>query len=107
MVCDETVDLIDYLKKVFEFFNEESCGKCNPCREGNQQMYLILDRISKGNGKMKDIQLMKDLAFAMSQASFCGLGQASCTALMSALNHRPDVFKNKMTDDEYAMERGF
>lgn len=107
VVCDETVDLIDYLKKVFEFFNEESCGKCNPCREGNQQMYLILDRISKGNGKMKDIQTMKDLAFAMSQASFCGLGQASCTALMSALNHRLDVFKSKMMDDEYAMERGF
>lgn len=92
VIADESVCLVDYLKKVFEFFIDESCGKCNPCREGNQQMYILLDKFSKGEGTEKDIETMKNLAEAMMQASFCGLGQAAPTALMSALTHRESEF---------------
>lgn len=90
VVADETVCLVDYLKKVFKFFNHESCGKCNPCREGNAQMYLILDKFTKGTAEESDIELMEDLAFAMEQSSFCGLGQSSANALVSVLTHRKD-----------------
>ncbi|WP_100065445.1 complex I 51 kDa subunit family protein [Miniphocaeibacter massiliensis] len=92
VIADDSVCLVDYLKKVFEFFIHESCGKCNPCREGNQQMYAILDKFSKGEGSEKDLEILKNLAYAMEQASFCGLGQAAPTALMSALKHREEEF---------------
>ncbi len=55
-------------------------------------MYILLDKFSKGEGTEKDIETMKNLAEAMMQASFCGLGQAAPTALMSALTHRESEF---------------
>lgn len=92
VIADETVCIVDYLKKVFEFFIHESCGKCNPCREGNQQMYELLDKFTKGEGRESDLEIMKNLAYTMEQASFCGLGQAAPTALMSALKYRENEF---------------
>lgn len=93
VLADDSVSLIEYLKKVMEFFIEESCGKCNPCREGNQQMYIILDRLSKGEGREGDLELMADLSDAMMRASFCGLGQASTTVVESVLKYRRNILE--------------
>lgn len=93
VVADDSVSLIEYLKKVLEFFIEESCGKCNPCREGNQQMYIILDRLSRGEGREGDLELMADLSDAMMRTSFCGLGQASTTVIESVLKYRRELLE--------------
>ena len=71
---DETVCIIDYLKKVSEFFIHESCGKCVPCREGNRQMYMILHRFATGLATERDFERMERLSFTMATASSCGLG---------------------------------
>lgn len=93
VLADDSVSLIEYLKKVIEFFIEESCGKCNPCREGNQQMYKILDRLSRKEGREGDLELMADLSDAMMRASFCGLGQAATTVIESVLKYRRDILE--------------
>ncbi len=93
VVMDETICLIDYLKKVAEFFIHESCGKCVPCREGNRQMYLLLHKFATGMATEKDLEIMERLSFTMSTASSCGLGQAACTALDSCLKHRRAEFE--------------
>lgn len=87
VVLDETMCIIDYLKKVSEFFIHESCGKCVPCREGNRQLYLILHKLATGMATEKDMERMERLSFTMAMASSCGLGQSATTALDSCLLH--------------------
>ena len=94
VVMDETVCIIDYLKKVSEFFIHESCGKCVPCREGNRQMYMILHRFATGLATERDFERMERLSFTMATASSCGLGQSACTALDSCLKHRREEFQS-------------
>lgn len=85
IVIDETNCIFDYLKCTTEFFLHESCGKCTPCREGNRQLYLILEKFENGTAKEEDIKIMKQLANTMTVASFCGLGQTAAKALISCL----------------------
>lgn len=87
VVLDESVCVIDYLKCVTEFFIHESCGKCTPCREGNKQLYAILDKFSKGTATAEDYTQLKRLSELLAKASFCGLGQAAATALNTCLKH--------------------
>jgi NADH-quinone oxidoreductase subunit F len=87
VVMDESVCVIDYLKCVTEFFIHESCGKCTPCREGNKQLYVILDKFSKGTATQDDYSLIKRISGLLAKGSFCGLGQAASTALNSCLKH--------------------
>ena len=81
VVMDEDVCVIDYLKGVTEFFIHESCGKCTPCREGNKQIHEILDKMTKGTAVPADLDVLKRLIATMTNASFCGLGQAAAVAL--------------------------
>ena len=93
VVLDDTVCIIDYLKKVSEFFIHESCGKCVPCREGNRQMYMILHKFATGLATEKDFERLERLSFTMATASSCGLGQSASTALDSCLKHRREEFQ--------------
>ncbi|MBP2636328.1 MAG: hndC 1 [Firmicutes bacterium] len=81
VVMDEDVCVIDYLKGVTEFFIHESCGKCTPCREGNKQIYAMLCKLSAGEATQEDMQILRRLIDTMTNASFCGLGQAATIAL--------------------------
>jgi NADH-quinone oxidoreductase subunit F len=84
-VYDESVSVLDYLRCVAEFFIHESCGKCVPCREGNKMLLRYLNALSEEGALSKEsLSHIKELASAMSRASFCGLGQTSPTALKSA-----------------------
>jgi NADH-quinone oxidoreductase subunit F len=87
VVMDESICVIDYLKCVTEFFIHESCGKCTPCREGNKQLYFLLDKFTQGTATKEDYILMERLSNLLAKASFCGLGQAAATALNSCLKN--------------------
>lgn len=87
VVLDESVCVVDYLKGVTEFFIHESCGKCTPCREGNQKVYEILCKLSDGTATRQDLNLLKRLINTMTVASFCGLGQSATVALATCLKH--------------------
>lgn len=89
-VADDSVCMIDYLRATSKFFEHESCGKCTPCREGNRHISRIFDKMTKGQSSMKDIDILTKTCQAMSEASFCGLGQTAPTAIISALKYFKD-----------------
>jgi len=85
IVLDETADLWRTVQRVARFFREESCGQCVPCRVGTQRQLEIVDRLAEGRGRAGDMDLLRDLAGAMTDASICGLGQTASSAVISAL----------------------
>lgn len=99
MVIDDYNTILDIVENIMTFFIRESCGKCTPCREGNQRIYEILHRINIGEGEMADLELLEELAETMRVASLCGLGQSSSSAVITSMqNFREDYLK--------AIERG-
>ncbi|WP_371362174.1 NADP-reducing hydrogenase subunit HndC [Sporomusa rhizae] len=96
VVMDEDVCVIDYLKGVTEFFIHESCGKCTPCREGNKQIYAILCRLSEGEASQDDMVILRRLIDIMTNASFCGLGQAAAVALNTCWKHFKSEFEDHL-----------
>ena len=98
IVLDEDDCMVDVAKFFLDFTMDESCGKCTPCRIGSKQLYMILDRITCGNGVEEDIELMKTLSKSMVMASLCGLGQTASNPVMSTLNNFIDEYKAHIID---------
>jgi NADP-reducing hydrogenase subunit HndC len=87
LICDEETCVVDLAKVLLNFFRVESCGKCNPCRIGNQRAYEILTNISEGTGKMQDLNDLTTLANNLYELSNCGLGQTSGAPIRDILNY--------------------
>lgn len=87
LICDEDTCVIDLAKVLLNFFRKESCGKCNPCRIGNQRAYEILTNISEGTGTLKDLTDLMNLSDNLYQLSNCGLGQTAGAPIRDILNH--------------------
>ena len=83
IVMDEDDCVVDVAKFYMEFCVDESCGKCSPCRIGTRQLYTILDKISRGNGEMTDLEKLKDIGQAMRFSSLCALGQSAPNPTLS------------------------
>jgi NADH-quinone oxidoreductase subunit F len=83
MVFDDTVDLVDIVRRIARFFREESCGQCVPCRVGTVRQDEALERLALHGGR-GDAALLNDIARAMRDASICGLGQTAANAVASA-----------------------
>jgi NADP-reducing hydrogenase subunit HndC len=77
LICDETTCVVDLAKVLLNFFRIESCGKCNPCRIGNQRMYEIVTNITEGTAQLKDLEDLETLSRNLVELSNCGLGQTS------------------------------
>ncbi len=88
MAFDETVNLPDILVRVAQFFRDESCGQCVPCRVGTVRQEELLARLAAGaprGSRDDEIALLNDIAQAMRDASICGLGQTASGAIQSAI----------------------
>ena len=99
MTFSKNRDLLQILKNVNNFFVEESCGICVPCRTGN---YLLKKKIRKfllGHADQKDLKDIKEWSKIIKRASRCGLGQTSSTALLCAMKKFPQVFQNKISEN--------
>ncbi|MEG1953518.1 MAG: NADH-quinone oxidoreductase subunit NuoF [Hydrogenoanaerobacterium sp.] len=92
IVMDEDTCMVDIAKFFLEFTVDESCGKCAPCRIGTKRLYEILDRITKGQGEMEDIQRLKDLSVFIKENSLCGLGQTAPNPVLSTLHFFEDEY---------------
>ena len=77
IVLDEDDCMVDIAKFFMTFSQDESCGKCTPCREGTVRMMEILDRITAGKGTLEDLDKLKRLGTLMKKTSLCGLGRAA------------------------------
>jgi len=87
LICDEDTCVVDLAKVLVNFFRVESCGKCTPCRIGNQRAYTLLTNIANGVGKLEDLEELRTLNDSLTQLSNCGLGQTAGTPLRDVLNH--------------------
>ncbi|MFC1994196.1 NADH-quinone oxidoreductase subunit F [Chloroflexota bacterium] len=96
IVFDESRDVIDIVYKTMEFFAEESCGKCAPCRQGNEALLEILGHFSRGQGLSGDIKTLQDVSSAMMLSSLCGLGQASPNVVIDTLEYFPDAYESRI-----------
>ena len=98
VVMDETSCMVAIAKFYLEFTCEESCGKCTPCRVGNKRMLEILDKITKGNGTMQDLQELRNLADVIKDTALCGLGQTSPNPVLSTLDNFWDEYVEHVVD---------
>lgn len=92
LVIDQRTSVLDFLRATQEFFFHESCGQCTPCREGNIQMKLLLEKVAAGTHTAENLQSMKKIIMIMKNASLCGLGETAQNALSCALDLFPECF---------------
>jgi NADH:ubiquinone oxidoreductase subunit F (NADH-binding) len=93
---NEDVDIVDILWSIIRFFRHESCGKCNPCSNGNPVLYKLIDKIRKGKGKEADLDMMIKVSEIMNKTSFCALGQSPYMPIKSAIDNFRDDFLKRM-----------
>jgi NADH:ubiquinone oxidoreductase subunit F (NADH-binding)/(2Fe-2S) ferredoxin/NAD-dependent dihydropyrimidine dehydrogenase PreA subunit len=87
IVMDEDTCVVDVARYFLNFLADESCGKCIPCREGIQQMLVILNRICEGNGREEDLETLTDLGDMMRDCALCALGQTAPNPVLSTLQY--------------------
>lgn len=92
IVMDEDNCMVDIAKFFLEFTVDESCGKCTPCRIGTKRMYEILDKITKGQGTLEDIDKLEALCYHIKANSLCGLGQTAPNPVLSTLKYFRDEY---------------
>jgi NADH-quinone oxidoreductase subunit F len=88
MVFDETTDIVGTLRRIAQFFRDESCGQCVPCRVGSVRQEELLTRLAAGSqvrARDEELTLLREIGQAMRDASICGLGQTASSAIESAL----------------------
>ncbi len=98
IVMDEDNCMVDIAKFFLEFTVDESCGKCTPCRIGTKRLYEILDRITKGNGTLEDIDKLEDLCKYIKENSLCGLGQSAPNPVLSTIRYFKDEYISHVVD---------
>jgi NADH:ubiquinone oxidoreductase subunit F (NADH-binding) len=97
VVFDESRDVIDFVHRTMAFLNEESCGKCTPCREGTEVMVEIYSRLVNGEGAQDDIVQLEELSSAMMLSSLCGLGQAAPIPVLDTLKYFRNEYQNRIS----------
>jgi NADH:ubiquinone oxidoreductase subunit F (NADH-binding) len=101
VVFDESRDVIDFVRRTMEFLNEESCGKCTPCREGTEVMVEIYSRLVDGEGAQDDIVQLEALSSAMMLSSLCGLGQAAPIPVLDTLKYFRNEYQNRISQSVF------
>jgi len=98
VVMDEDTCMVDVAKYFLSFTQDESCGKCTPCREGTKAMLDILERITKGEGTEEDLQLLEDLAVSIKETALCGLGKTAPNPVLTTLRYFRDEYLTHIRD---------
>ncbi len=98
VVMDENTCMVEVARFFMSFTQNESCGKCVPCREGTKRMLEILERITAGNGVPEDIDLLLELAETISATALCGLGKTAASPVLSTLKYFRDEYEAHIVD---------
>jgi len=92
IVMDEDSCMVDVARYFLDFLRDESCGKCTPCREGNQRMFEILDKICSGRATEDDLTLLEDIADVTKTTSLCALGKSAPNPVLSTIRYFRDEY---------------
>ena len=98
IVMDEDDCMVNIAKFYLDFTQDESCGKCTPCRLGTKRMYEILDKITNGEGTMEDITKLRNLGKMIKDSALCGLGQTAPNPVLSTLEYFYDEYLAHIQD---------
>ncbi|MBQ3242155.1 MAG: NADH-quinone oxidoreductase subunit NuoF [Oscillospiraceae bacterium] len=98
IVMDEDTCMVDIAKFFLEFTVDESCGKCTPCRIGTKRLLEMLDKITKGQGTLEDLDKMEELCYHIKANSLCGLGQSAPNPVLSTLKYFRDEYVAHIVD---------
>ncbi|MFC1829934.1 NADH-ubiquinone oxidoreductase-F iron-sulfur binding region domain-containing protein, partial [Thermodesulfobacteriota bacterium] len=98
IVMDQDTCMVDIARYFLDFLQEESCGQCNPCREGIKRMLEILNDICAGNGKDGDIELLEELGAMVQKFSLCGLGTTAANPVLTTILYFRDEYDAHIKD---------
>ena len=98
IVMDEDNCMVDIAKFFLEFAVDESCGKCTPCRIGTKRLYEMLDKITRGNATLEDLDKMEELCYYIKENALCGLGQTAPNPVLSTLRYFRDEYIAHVVD---------
>jgi NADH:ubiquinone oxidoreductase subunit F (NADH-binding) len=87
IVLDEEDDMVQLSRFYLDFTQDESCGKCTPCRIGTKRLYEILDRLTKMEGSPEDLDILEELSYAIKSSALCGLGQTAPNPILSTMKY--------------------
>jgi len=102
VVMDNHTCMVEVARFFMNFTQNESCGKCVPCREGTKRMLEILERIVAGNGTLEDLDLLEELAQMITDSALCGLGKSAAQPVMSTLRVFRDEYVEHVVDKKCA-----
>mgnify|MGYP000987935337 FL=1 len=98
IVMDEDNCMVDVARFFLEFTQDESCGKCTPCRIGTKRMLDILTKITQGKGEEQDLELLEELATTIKSTALCGLGQSAPNPVLSTIRNFRDEYLAHIRD---------
>ncbi len=98
IIMDENTCMVDIAKFFLEFTVDESCGKCTPCRIGTRRMLEILEKITKGQATMEDLDKLEELCYHLQSSSLCALGQTAPNPVLSTLRYFRDEYIAHIVD---------
>jgi len=98
VVMDEDTCMVEVARFFMNFTQNESCGKCVPCREGTRRMLDILEKIVAGNGEMSDLEVLEQLADTITATALCGLGKTAANPVVSTLKYFRDEYIEHIVD---------
>jgi [NiFe] hydrogenase diaphorase moiety large subunit len=101
MVFGQNRDILEVVRDFTEFFVDESCGWCAPCRVGTTVLLRTLDRIIAGQGGQADVDQLTELANTVKACSRCGLGQTAANPFLTSLQNMPEIYREKLREEDY------
>jgi NADH:ubiquinone oxidoreductase subunit F (NADH-binding)/(2Fe-2S) ferredoxin/NAD-dependent dihydropyrimidine dehydrogenase PreA subunit len=93
IVMDDHTCMVDMARFFMDFVQDESCGKCTPCREGTRRLLQLLEKICAGKGEPEDIVIMEELSATIKETALCGLGQTGPNPVLSTLRYFRDEYE--------------
>ena len=99
IVMDNDADLIAVLSRIAKFYYQESCGQCTPCREGTGWLWKVLTRFEQNQGRMRDIDLLMDVANNIEGNTICALGEAAAWPVQSMIRRFRNEFEKRAVDN--------
>ncbi len=98
IIMDDSACMVSIAKYFLEFTQNESCGKCTPCREGTKRMLEILERITTGKGEMEDLAKLERLGNMIRKSSLCGLGQSAPNPVLSTMKNFREEYEEHIKE---------
>ncbi|MBF0100521.1 MAG: NADH-quinone oxidoreductase subunit NuoF [Desulfobacterales bacterium] len=105
IVMDENTCMVDMARFFLDFIQDESCGKCTPCREGTRRQLEILNKICEGKGEINDLKVLEELSVVIKDSSLCGLGQTAPNPVLSTLRYFRDEYEAHINEKRCPAKR--